>query len=120
MVFRGFGQEQRLHFLELIGLLRREVVVLGIILGDVVKLPVVVSQRGHRGSQQPGRDWRCRGGNPAIMVNRAVADHLKILRLMIRRRIGIRLVERIHHAHAFNWLLRNAVDGGRRLDAGGF
>src|SRR5438876_12339807 len=53
------------------------------------------------------------------MVNRAVADHLKILRLMLRRRIRVGLVERVSHAHAFNWLLRNAVDQLWRLDARG-
>src|SRR5437016_13946548 len=53
------------------------------------------------------------------MVNRAVADHLEILRLMLRRRLGIRGVERVSHAHAFNWLLRNAVDQLWRLDARG-
>src|SRR5438552_18956848 len=55
------------------------------------------------------------------MVNRAVADHLEILRLTLRRRVWSRSrgIERVSHAHAFNWLLRNAVDQLWRLDARG-
>src|SRR5207253_7392838 len=55
------------------------------------------------------------------MVNRAVADHLEILRLMLRRRIwsGSCRIERVSHAHAFNWRLRNAIDQLWRLDARG-
>src|SRR5207244_12406362 len=92
-----------------------------IIFGDVIEFPVVVAQRGHRGSQHPGCYWRCRGGNPTVMVNRAVADHLEILRLMFRGRVWSRSrgIERVSHAHAFDWLLRNAVDLLGRLDARG-
>ena len=45
VVFCRLGQEQRLHFLQLVRLFRGEVVVLRVVLGDVVKLPLVTVQR---------------------------------------------------------------------------
>src|SRR6266496_4765599 len=54
------------------------------------------------------------------MIDRAVADHLEILRLMLRRRIRVGLVERVSHAHALNRLLWDAVDHFGSLNAGGF
>ena len=41
LVFRRLRQEQRLHFLQLVGHLRGEVVVFRVVFGDVVKLPLV-------------------------------------------------------------------------------
>src|SRR5207245_10520067 len=74
----------------------------------------------HLGSQEPRRDGRCRGSHPTVMINRAVPNHFEILRLMLRRRIRIRLIERVSHAHAFDRLLLYPIDHIRRLDAGGF
>ena len=51
---------------------------------------------------------------------RAVGEHLEILRVALRRCVGIRLVERVGHAHAFDRLLLDAIDRLRRLDARGF
>src|ERR1039458_5770653 len=59
-------------------------------------------------------------GNPTLGLNPAVADHLEILRIVLRRCIGVCLVERVRHAHAFYRLLLDAVDLFRCLDAGGF
>ena len=38
----------------------------------------------------------------------------------LRRSVGVGLVPRVSHAHAFDRFLRDAVDRLRRLDASGF
>src|SRR5262249_20717478 len=67
---------------------------------------------------RPWREWRRGRGVPAVLVDAAVATHLKILRLAPGRRV--RLVEGVHHAHALYRLLRYAIDDVRRLDLGRF
>ena len=54
------------------------------------------------------------------MINRVHAHHLEILRRVRGRCVGVRLVEGVGHAHAFDRLLLDAVDHLRRGDAGGF
>ena len=54
------------------------------------------------------------------MVDRAVAEHLEILRVARGRGVGVGLVEGVSHAHAFDRFLGDAVDHHRRLDARGF
>jgi hypothetical protein len=54
------------------------------------------------------------------MVDRPVADHLEILRAAGRWGVRVCFVEGISHADTFDWLLSNAVDHHRRLNAGGF
>ena len=39
-----------------------------------------------------------------------VAHHLEVLRLVRRRRIGVLLVEGVHHAHTFDRALLDAID----------
>ena len=63
---------------------------------------------------------RRRVGVPALVIDPAVGDHLEVLGLAGRGRIGVRLVEGVRHAHAFDRLLLDAVDHLRRLDARGF
>src|SRR5579863_1462807 len=82
---------------------------------------MVVAERRHRARPQlPGwRWWRC-GGNPTVVIDRAVADHLEILRAPLRRRICVCLIKSVSHAYAFDWFLLDPVDRIRRWDAGDF
>ena len=57
-------------------------------------------------------------GDPAILIDRAVAAGFEILDVAGRGRR--RVIERIEHAHARDRLLGDAIDLGRRLDAHGF
>src|SRR5208283_2801959 len=91
------------------------------VFGDVVELPLVlVHGRKFAGSHEPRRGGRMRSGNPAVMVNGTVANHFEILRVALRRRIGVGRIEGVTHADAFDRLLLDAVDHVRLLDAGGF
>ena len=51
-----------------------------------------------------------RGRHPTFMIDGAVAEHLEILRGAPGRRLGVRLVPRIGHAHAVHRTLLDAVD----------
>ena len=59
-----------------------------------------------------------RAGEPAVVIDRAVAGDLEILCEMPV--LGLRIVERIHHAHALNRSLWRAVDGLRLRQMSGF
>src|SRR5664279_4083289 len=63
--------------------------------------------------------WR-RAGVPAVLIDPAVADHLEVLDVMGRGRVSVRLLEGVRHAHAFDWLLLNAINVFRRLYTRGF
>ena len=65
---------------------------------------------------------RRRGGarHPAVVVDGAVAEHLEVLRGVSGRDVGVRLVPRVRHAHAFDGALLDAVDRLGRRDAGRF
>jgi len=60
------------------------------------------------------------GGDPTIVIDGAVADHLEILRISLRWGIGIRLIKGVGHAHAFDWLLLDTIHRIRSRDASGF
>src|SRR5262249_41884484 len=80
---------------------------------------VAVDDVGHLGSAHQPRwcRWR-RAGDPAVVVDGAIAEHLEILRVALRRRVRVRSVEGVAHAHAFDWLLRDTVDHHRSGNAG--
>ena len=59
-------------------------------------------------------------GDPAVVVDGAVADHFEILRVTLGRGVRVGLVEGVSHAHAFDGLLGDAIDHYRCLNAGGF
>src|SRR5262245_62351736 len=46
--------------------------------------------------------------DPAIMVKRAIAEHLEVLRVALLLRFGVS--KTVHHADAFDRLLRDAVE----------
>jgi hypothetical protein len=54
------------------------------------------------------------------VVNSVVSEHLEVLRVPLRGRIGIRLVKGVDHADAFDGLLFDPIDHVGRLNAGGF
>ncbi len=54
------------------------------------------------------------------MVDRAVTDHFEILRVARRWRVGVCLIKRVGHAHAFDGSLLDAVDLLGCLDTGDF
>ena len=85
---------------------------------DVVKLPFVVVRRRRLLPNSHGSDRRRGAGDPAVVVDGAVAEHLEILRAVLRRRL--RVIERVDHAHALDRLLRHAVEHRGRLHADGF
>ena len=58
--------------------------------------------------------------HPAVMINGAIAQHLEVLRGVPGGRIGVGLVPRVHHAHAFDGSLLDAVDRVGRGNAGRF
>ena len=108
--------EQLLQFLQLVRHFRREIVGLRVILGQVVKLPLVFIRRGQRRVQYPRSMRRCRVGVPALVIDAAVGDHFEVLGLACRGRVGVRLVEGVDHAHAFDRFLLDSVDYLRCLD----
>jgi hypothetical protein len=59
-------------------------------------------------------------GDPAVVVDRAIAEHLKVLCLALGRSFGVLFVPGVRHAHASDRLLRNTVDHHRCLNSRGF
>ena len=102
-----------------------DVLRLGEVLLDVVQLPardVELAQRVRRDRCTERllglRERRARPrahGAPAVVVDGTVADHLEVLGVMVAG--GGRVVEGVREAHALDRRLRDALDGGRRLDA---
>src|SRR5271166_2129587 len=81
---------------------------LGPIRGGVVKLPDIVIEGGQLDLARLPRRAVPRHSGPAFMIDSAVAGHFEILRLAPLR--GLRVVERVQHADAFDWALLHAVD----------
>ena len=82
----------------------------------VVELPDVVVERGHLlADEQPRRLVPGHRG-PALVVDRAVAEHLEVLRLVALGRGGV--VERVAHARALDRRLLDAVHERRLRQPG--
>ena len=100
LVARRLHHEDFLHRPQAVGLRRGEVAKLRRIVREVVELPSVAvhhvgRQRcGHAG---PGCRGGRRAGDPAVVVDRAVAEDLEILRPAARRRGGRLAGEGIGH-----------------------
>ena len=110
LVLGRLRHEDRLHLLQLVRHCRREVVVLRVVLGDVVQLPVVVVDgREDTGPHQPGRLRRRGRGDPPVVIDGAVADHLEVLGFTLGGSVGVGLVPGVRHAHAFDRPLLDAV-----------
>ncbi len=116
MVLGRFLQEELLQFLELFGVLRGQIVRRTEVLFDVVQFPFVF-QQGMPRLALPGGAVNGMG-QPAVVVDAAVAEDLEVLRLVPVFRFGV--VKRVDHAHAFDGRLRRAVDGLGLGQAGRF
>ncbi len=119
------------HFDQLVTLLGGQVVAFGVVLVHVVQLPVVrldvhqhlIGDGGAKlaaflGSFGEARARPRADRPPAIVVDRAVAEHLKVLGMMIGGRS--RLVEGVGEAHPVDRRLGHAADALRRFGAQGF
>ncbi len=119
IVFLRLGVEDILQLLELVRHLVGKIVVLGDIFIEVVEFPLIPGNhiRRRRGAQFPREICRRRDRHPTVLVNGAVPEHLEILRRVPGWRVGILLVQRVHHAHAFNRALLDAFDRVGSRDA---
>src|SRR5262249_49906365 len=116
VVLCGLNPEEILQLAQLLRLPGGEVVGLTEILVDFVKLPSNAVHIVSRELEFPGNSSAEGGGDPAIVVDGPVAEHLEILRRVAT--LGLRLIEGIDHAHAFDWLLGQAIYNGGRGDSG--
>src|SRR5262245_47098930 len=90
------------------------------VLVDVVQLPFEVVRvwlRYSRCRYPRQTQWSC-AGHPPVLVHRAVANKLELLRWVLRRSCS--LIERVDKTDAVDWLLLNAVQDIRRCDPGSF
>ena len=122
VVLLRLGIEEVLHLLELTRHLGRQVVVLGGVLLDVIKLPIVAGDHIRRrlGAQLPRQGHRRRRRHPTVVIDGAIAEHLEVLRRVSGRGVGVRLVPRVRHARAFDGDLFDAVDRIGLRNAGRF
>ena len=121
VVLLCFPIEHRLQLLDLVRHLRREVIELGGVFLDVVKLPLVRADvRRRRGAQHPWLGHRRRRRHPTLVIDGAIAEHLEILRGALARGVGVGLVQGVQHAHPFDRALLDAVDDFGLRDAGCF
>ena len=118
VVLLRLGIEEVLHLLELVRHLGGQVVGLGRVLLDVIKLPLVPGDHIRRrlGAQLPRKRHRRRGRHPPVVIDGAIAEHLEILRRVSGRGVGVRLIPGIHHAYPFDGALLDAVDHHRAAE----
>src|SRR5262245_57047151 len=83
------------------------------VVGHVVQLPLILVEIV-TADVLPRQAAMARGRDPAVAVDRPVAEHLEILR--VASLLGACIVEAIQHADALDRLLGDAVDDGRLLD----
>src|SRR5499426_604059 len=112
---RGFGHEAALEFAQLLRLLGGEVVRLGKVLLDVVKLPGVLVE-ADAARRDPRRLAVQTSGDPPVLIERAVAEHLEVLRDAAARRVlgG----EGVGHADSLDRPLAHTVHRAGLADAG--
>ena len=80
---------------------------------------VAVDHIGHLApTRLPRGSRRGRRSHPAIVIDGPIAQHLEVLSGVSGRGVGVRLVERIGHAHAFDGLLSDPVHHFRGWNAG--
>ena len=121
MILLGLLEEDLLQLFNLLRVLGREVGDLRIVLVEIVELPGDVVERIRIGRAE-GVPWgadHLGREHPAILVDRVVAHHLEVLDGVVRRRIGVLLVEGIGEAGAFDRCLLDAIHLFRRLDLRG-
>ena len=122
----GLLPPQLLELLDLVRVLRGDVVGLREVVGQVVELPADVPVRVPVGVRPELRERRrrhvprepvgSRRRPPAVLVHAAAAEHLEVLRGVPLG--GLRVVERVEEAGAVHRLLLDPVDRLRLRDAG--
>ncbi len=105
MVFERFVQKQLLQLFEPVGVLRRQIVRRTEVVIDVIQLPLVFEQRA-TWLHFPRSAMR-RMSQPGIVIDAAIAEDFKVLRLVSVLRFGV--VKRVKHAHSLNGSLQRAV-----------
>ncbi|EXI77682.1 MAG: hypothetical protein AW12_03098 [Candidatus Accumulibacter sp. BA-94] len=85
LVLLGFGKELRAHFLHFLRVFRGDVVGLAEVPGEVIKLEDLIVQRIRVGHSEglPGRTVDLGAEQPAVVVQRPLAHHLEVLRLVV-------------------------------------
>ena len=125
VVFAGLHVPERDHLDQLRAVRGGEIGRLGRVLGEVVKLPVLgvefaqhVLGQGHHAEERPALLERGSGHRanraPAVVIDRAVCEHLEILRLVPA--LGLRVLKDMGKAHAFDRRLADAANLRRRFD----
>ena len=91
LIFPGLIHEESLQLFQLVGILCGEIVILGEVIGDVIEFPFVASHdiRHFGRAQKPRGLRRNRRGDPAIVVERTVTEHLEVLRLALRGSVRV-------------------------------
>src|SRR4029077_14862740 len=111
LVLCSFDEEEPLQLAEFFRELFGQVFRLAPVLFRVIEFPNVVLERwGFLADEQPRRLMPSDRG-PALVIDAPVPEHLEVLRLVALRRISV--IERVHHAHAFDWMLLHSVHVGR-------
>jgi len=112
LVLLRFGDEHLLQFLDFLRVLGREVLGLAEVRGQVEELQHLVVQRIWIGRAVglPGRAIDLGAQEPAVVVQRPLAHHLKVLGRVLRGCFGVSGIERIGEAGALDWRLLDAVD----------
>ena len=131
VVLARFSPPAADHFDQLVAVLGGQVVAFGVVLVHVVQLPVVgldihqhlVGNGGAKLAALLGGLGEARARPradrpPAVVVDRAVAEHLEVLGVVVAGRS--RLVEGVGEADPVDRRLGHAADALRRLDAQGF
>ena len=85
-----------------------EVVGLAEVIVHLVEFPLVAIDVRQLSAKDPWGNGRRSAGDPAVIVNGAVGEHLEILSSVRRQRF--RIVERIREARTFDRFLRYAVE----------
>src|SRR5215813_4866028 len=106
-----FGKEKVLKFSQLLRVLIGQVDPLAKVLGEVVELPGILSEIS-RPDIDPGQPAVAAAGDPAVMIESAVAEHLEVLRVVLTWIVGVLTTESIGQTHALDWLLRHPIRHG--------
>ena len=122
LILLGLFEEHRPHFFDLLRVLGGDVVGLVPAFVEIVKLEHLVVERV--GVGLPEGIPRCAvhlgAHQPAFVIQRVLAHHFEVLRLVPRRLLGVLLIEGVGEARALDRFLLDAVHIFRGGDAGDF
>ena len=117
VVFLCLRVEEILELDELVRVLGREVDGLTEVVGDPVELPSLVAVAKWQSlAADPWHPTVEAAGNPAVVIDRPIAEDLEVLDDVRAQSIGV--AEAVAHGDALDRLLLDAVDVGRLSDPG--